>query len=151
MLTLIGSFLGFFGSIFPEVLKSFQEKQDRHHELALFDRQIKLMRLGHGLRMQELEETGRTIETQALYAHAAPTHVKWVDALGGTVRPVLTYAFFFLYAAIKFCQVVVIMEVTDHFNWTQALLHIWHPEDQALFAAVMSFWFGQRTLKHFKK
>jgi len=28
----------------------------------------------------------------------------------------------------------------------QAMPQIWDPETQALFAAVMSFWFGQRAL-----
>lgn len=151
MLTLIGSFLGFFSSIFPEVLKSFQDRHDREHELALFDRQIKLLRLGHDLRMHELEESAKTLETIALYQHASPTNVKWVDALSGTVRPILTYAFFFLYASVKTCQVIAIIDVMDHLNWIQAMIRIWHHEDQALFAAVMSFWFGQRTLKHFRK
>lgn len=151
MLTLIGSFLGFFSSIFPEILKSFQDRHDREHELAMFDRQIKLLRQGHDLRMHELEESARIMETQALYQHAAPTNVRWVDALSGTVRPILTYAFFFLYAAIKACQWMVIMTVMDQLNWAEAMIRIWHDEDQALFAAVMSFWFGQRTLKHFRR
>jgi len=147
MLTLLGSLLGFFGSIFPDVLKMWQDRGDRSHELELFDRQLRLMKLGHMQRIEELEQRHYTLQTQALYRHAQPTGVKWVDALAGSVRPMITYTFFVLYAAVKVSQGVLMVGVVDSWNWARLLTHIWHEEDQALFAAVMSFWFGHRSLK----
>ena len=71
--------------------------------------------------------------------------MKWVDALAGTVRPVITYAFFALFAAVKGSALYVLIAV-EGMLLAQALPQIWDPETQALFAAVMSFWFGQRAL-----
>lgn len=44
MLALLGAILGFVSSSFPDVLRFFNQKRDRAHELALMDRQIDLAR-----------------------------------------------------------------------------------------------------------
>jgi len=145
MLTLIGSLLGFVSSLFPDLLKLFRERQDRQHELAILDRQMEMMRSGHQQRLEEIQVQADIAESQALYKSAVPTGVKWVDALAGTVRPVITYAFFALFAAVKGSALYVLIAV-EGMLLAQALPEIWDPETQALFAAVMSFWFGQRAL-----
>jgi hypothetical protein len=145
MLTLIGSLLGFVSSLFPDLLKLFRERQDRRHELAIMDRQMEMMRSGHQQRLEEIQVQADIAESQALYKSAVPTGVKWVDALAGTVRPVITYAFFALFAAVKGSALYVLIAV-EGMLLAQALPQIWDPETQALFAAVMSFWFGQRAL-----
>ncbi len=61
------------------------------------------------------------------------------------MRPVITYAFFLLFATVKTAALYVLI-VDQGLTAAQALPQIWGPETQALFAAVMSFWFGQRTL-----
>jgi hypothetical protein len=47
MLTLLGSLLGFISSAFPDLLKLWQDKQDRAHELQILDRQMEQMRFVH--------------------------------------------------------------------------------------------------------
>jgi hypothetical protein len=54
MLTLLGSLLGFISSAFPDLLKIWQDKQDRKHELSILDRQMDQMRLGHNQRLEEI-------------------------------------------------------------------------------------------------
>lgn len=151
MLTLLGSIIGFVGSLIPNFFKLYQDKADRLHELELFDRQLKLLKHNHAQKLDELYEERLTRELTMLYQNAAPTGVKWVDALSGTVRPVITYCFFLLFCTVKLCQVFTIMEVTEALSLARAILRIWHEEDQALFAAVMSFWFGQRALHKFTR
>ena len=145
MLTLIGSLLGFVSSLFPDLLKLFRDRQDRQHELAILDRQMEMMRSGHQQRLEEIQVQADIAESQALYKSAAPTGVKWVDALAGTVRPVITYAFFALFAVVKGSALYVLIAV-EGMLLAQALPQIWDLETQALFAAVMSFWFGSRAL-----
>jgi glutathione synthase/RimK-type ligase-like ATP-grasp enzyme len=58
MLTLLGSLLGFLGSAFPQLLKLFQEAQDRRHELAILDRQMEVQRQGHSQRLEEIRIEG---------------------------------------------------------------------------------------------
>ncbi len=150
MITFLGSLLGFFSSAFPEFLRVYRDQKDRDHELKILDRQIDMMSQGHQARLEEIQYQADSTVAKALYSHARQTGVKWVDALAGTVRPVLTYAFFLLYAVMKYCQWCVASEVFDQANWAEATLSIWHIEDQALFATVISFWFGQRLLQKAK-
>jgi len=147
MLTLLGSLLGFLTSLAPNFFKLWENTTDYKHELALFDRQLKLLKHQHSYKIEELREKQLTQEIEHLYRHAAPVGVKWVDALSGSVRPIITYGFFFLFCTIKLCQVMTILEVADTLSLARAIIRTWHEEDQALFAAVMSFWFGQRALR----
>jgi len=149
MLTLLGSLIGFLGSLIPDFLRIFKDSKDKIHELKLLQHQIEWMRITKKLELEEVQATSESLEAQALYRHARKTGVKWVDALSGTVRPCITYAFFFLYAAVKVSQIVAVKNIGYDLGWAQAITNIWHPEDQALFAAVMSFWFGQRALSKF--
>jgi hypothetical protein len=132
MMTLLGSLLGFLGSLIPELLKLFQSGRDRAHELEILKLQLEQQRLGSADRMEEIRTTNAAIEAVALYKTYA-TGIGWVDALNGTVRPVIAYAFFALYAALKVIQPDPAMP--------------WSEEDAALFAGIISFYFGQRALQ----
>ena len=150
MLTLLGSALGFLTSLFPDLLKLFREHQDRKHELAVMDRQMEMQRAGHQQRLEEINVQADIAESQALYRSLRPTGVKWVDALAGSVRPVITYAFFALFAAVKGSALYLLIAV-EGVLLAQALPQIWDPETQALFAATISYWFGARSLAKFRK
>ena len=145
MLTLLGSLLGFVTSAFPDLLRLVSDSQDRKHELAILDRQLEQQKLGHQQRLEEIEVQADIAESQALYRHDKPAGVPWVDALRASVRPVITYAFFTLFAAVKGSALYVLMAV-EGVLLAEALPRVWDPETQTLFAAVMSFWFGQRAL-----
>ena len=143
MITLFGALLGFCSSAFPDLMKTWRNTKDQQHELAVLDRQMELAKAGINHRLEEINVQANADTMQALYKTVQPSGVMWVDALAGTVRPILTYAFFLLYTSVKFAQLHMAL-VYD--SWSQAMLQIWHIEDQALFATVVSFWFGQRLL-----
>ena len=152
MLTLLGALLGFFSSSFPEVLKFFNQKRDRAHELAIMDKQIELSKSGQSSRLEEVRLQAESAEQVALYHHAKRSNIKqaslgqtslWVDALAASVRPVITYAFFGLYGVIKVSQWIILTKTLPS---AQSFVFLWSGEDEALFAAVMSFWFGHRAL-----
>jgi len=151
MLTLLGSLLGFISSLLPDVLKLWRDRGDKAHELAILDRQMQMQQMMHSQRLEEIHAHGQVVESTALYKHARFTGVKWVDALSGTVRPIITYAFFVLYIEVKMAQIYLLLNGNYDMRWAEILIGIWHAEDQALFAAVMSFWFGQRTLEKWRK
>ena len=110
MLTLLGSLLGFGTSFLPEVLSFFREKRDQAHELALMDKQREHAVLLHGQRMEAVETEADVRESEALYAQAtAPSGVRWVDGLRGSVRPVVTYLFMATFIAVEVCLVIGVM------------------------------------------
>ena len=147
MVTLLGSILGFLSSAFPEMLKIFKDRHDRRHELDILDRQVEMSKIGHNQRLEEIQINADATEAVALYSHASIKSAPWVDVLAGSVRPLVTYAFFLLYAGVKYAQWSVLRQLTTISTWSETLLQLWQIEDQVLFATVMSFWFGQRTLR----
>ena len=147
MMTLLGSLLGFVASAFPEILKLQSEKEERKHQLAMFDRQVELQKLGHTQKLDELNINADIKETEQVYNYAnRDSGVRWVEGLQSSVRPVLTYAFFGLFAAVKLTSLVTLAQAED-LTFASALQVIWDGETQALFATVMSFWFGGRAIQ----
>ena len=151
MLTLLGSLLGFLSSTFPEFLKLFRDSQDRKHELAILDRQIEQQRLGHSQRLEEIQIAAVVAESQALYSYAShPTGSPRAEALQAPVRPVITYAFFLVFAVVKISALATLLQ-TDGITMAAVLQATWDEETHALFAAVMSFWFGSRQINKMRR
>jgi hypothetical protein len=142
MITLLASLVGFISSLIPDIMKFFIDRSDKKHEIKILEYQVQLQNLNHSNRLEEIMAIGKTGETQALYKTYS-TGVCWVDALNGTVRPVLAYAFFSIYALIKFLQYKIIA-VSIQMNEIVNIL--WNVDDQAIFAGIISFYFGQRAL-----
>lgn len=102
-------------------------------------------RQGHNQRLAKIEVQADMSNTKALYAYAnRPSSVKWVEALCASVHPLITYAFFLLFASVK---IVVLFRLLNYgHDFTTGLITVWDGKTQTLFAAVMAFWFGQRAL-----
>lgn len=173
MLALLGTALGFFTSVVPDIMGMWRENKDRQHELEIMDRQIDQMKLGHEQRLEEIETEADIAESKAIYSHdkALQAQGGWVTKLSASVRPVITYWFFAIFASAKTVAIVIaaveafvvyqamrsvgadvvtsLAQVSEGFYAAQKA--IWDQETMALFAAVMSFWFGQRTMKHFRE
>ncbi|PRE30446.1 hypothetical protein C6P92_00215 [Burkholderia multivorans] len=79
-----------------------------------------------------------------------PTGSPWVEALQASVRPVITYAFFLVFAVVKVSALATLLQ-TDGVTLAAALQATWDEETQALFAAVMSFWFGSRQISKMRR
>jgi len=141
MLSLVGSVLGFGTSFLPKVLGYFEEKRDQAHELQMMDKQLEQqLQIGHQkIQMMDVEADIR--ETEALHKeHASITRKssQWVINLSSSVRPVITYCLFIEFATLTFLLSGGYID-----NGMYSL--IWNNEFQAIWAAVVSFWFGQRT------
>jgi len=76
------------------------------------------------------------------------TDIKWIDMLNGSVRPMLAYSFFFMYMSVKYLQYKAISASAHVIEYLDI---IWTIDDQAIFAGVISFYYGQRTFKNFWK
>src|SRR6185437_12152145 len=103
MIAILGSLLGFFSSSIPHILQLFQDKADKAQELAILQIQMQMQQLQLKGQLEEVRESNQLLQEQSLY-QTYKVGVGWVDALNGTVRPVLSYCFFILYAVVKFMQ-----------------------------------------------
>ena len=141
MMTLLATLLGFISSTFPDLLKLWKDGADRKHELAILQMQLEQQRQGHVNRLQEIQIAADGIEARALYKTYS-IGIKWVDALNGTVRPVLAYSFFLLYTIVKYAQIALLQ---DSIDIIEAFPMIWNEEDSTIFAGIVSFYFGARA------
>lgn len=144
MLTLLGALLGFVSSIVPDVLKLFKDRCDRRHELTILAMQLKQQASRRSEHLEEIRIQGDVAESKALY-QTYHSGVKWVDALNGTVRPVLAYAFFLLYAVVKLAAVLHLQRA-DSQPFAVYIDTLWSQDDAAVFAGIISFYFGQRAM-----
>lgn len=72
-----------------------------------------------------------------LEAFTTAKHTAWP----GSVRPVIIYAFFLVFAVVRVLALAALLQ-TDGTSLAAALQGSWDEVTQAPFAAVMSFWFG---------
>ena len=80
-------------------------------------------------------------ETEALQKNQAQITVKaskWIINLSSSVRPIMTYLLFIEFMALT-CMVAGDWIDLDMYD------RIWSNEIQAVWAAVVSFWFGKRS------
>jgi len=144
MFIILSALLGFLGSALPDLMKLFQDKQDKTHELEIMDKQIELQKLGLSQRLEEIQIQSEGQEMKALY-ETVKTGITWVDALAGTVRPILAYAFIFIFILSKFP--VILMVGVDPFN-LELIPFLWMESDACIFSSIIAFYFGSR---HFHK
>lgn len=149
MLALLGSLIGLFGALAPRLLGFFESRQNHQQELELInahaDVQLRLAQVQTDGRMAEINaRADSTSELLAMAASLQPTGIRWVDALNGVVRPLLTVAFFALYAAVKVGQYVLLADGSSE-SFAMTIVQLWSEEDWAVWAAIVTFWFGNRT------
>ena len=145
MLTLLGSLIGLGGSFLPKLLEFFQDRQDKAHEIKMLAAQADIqLKLGTQ-KLEGIEMETTASEMEALYEHAKlsnKTH-PIVRAIQELTRPLVTWIFMGMFCFVKYCHVIVVME--SGIGMTGAIIEVWDPETKALFAGIMSFWFGSRV------
>ena len=150
MMTLLGSALGFASSFLPEVLNVFKKKQEHAQQLERMKLEMDLMARRSELQLTMLDKKAEIAEVEGLYAHDASIDAGgFVNALRGSVRPVITYAFFGLFALTEAVIMLKVLRAGD--DWTQAVELMWTPEVSGLFAACLSFWFGGRSISKYMR
>ena len=146
MIALLGSLLGFGTSFLPQVLDFFKQKQEHKNKLETIKLQGELFAQGVNLELQVLDKKAEIEETKAIYQYANPTS-GFAAGLAGSVRPIITYLFFALFMATKVVIMVKVMQ--DGGDWMQGVDLMFDDETKALFAAIISFWFGNRAVSKF--
>lgn len=145
MFALLGSLVGFLSSLAPDIFSMVKDRKDKEHELAILDKQMAFMEKGHYNRIAEIGAMADANESQYIYQFAAKSGNSAIDALSTSVRPVLSYAFFLLYAYIKIAAFLLLYRYNN--DVAVSLVQVWSEEDQTIFCAIISFWFGHRAFK----
>lgn len=156
MLSALGALIGFLSSIAPEIFRVLQDRRDKQHELLLLERQISSDAASHLHRMTEIDAQADIAESHSMLALTkVSTGIRWIDGLRGSVRPIITYAFFGMYCTTKLAQYLVLIDPAlpwqSSMSYEQAIIALWNAEDMALFSGIMAFWFTNRGIEKARK
>jgi hypothetical protein len=149
MEALLGGVFGGLLRLAPEALKFFDQKNERKHELAMLDAEMRFAQVKGEIAMRqteaqmtmaEVEAIGEAFKEQSATAQAAG---KVVAAISALVRPFVTYLFVIAYAAVKIATFSIALEQGG--NWKEVLLNMWAEDDMAVLNMILSFWFVGRV------
>jgi hypothetical protein len=168
MLTIFSTLVSFLMGGLPKIFDFLQDRSDKKHELQLAqmqtERELQMAAAGYVAQQQieaiKLDEIkvqteadnkqaligAQQAEMNAIYAHDMSLNEgtsKWMKDLRASVRPVITYGFFFLLVGID--GVLAYKGLTSGVDFVQLADQLWDNETQALFASIIAFHFGGRA------
>jgi len=151
----LGGVIGGFFRLAPEVLKFFDKKNERQHELAMFDKQCDLEKVRGQQKLAEIgaahdaavdvgvmDAFNAAINQQAEMVKAAGG---WAAKLSASVRPVVTYWVLALWSAAH--AVFMWNAWAAGMPAAEAFKTIMTPDFSALLSGTINYWFLDRTLK----
>ena len=159
MLELFGGGIlgGVFGGVFrlaPEIIKFFDRKSERQHELAMFDRQCELEAARGQQRLAEIgAQHDADVDTGVIAAFKSAIDQQtqmtvaaggWVAALSASVRPVITYwilaMWSFVHAWYAYQGYASGLDATEVFD------RIMSADFAALVSGTINYWMLDRSL-----
>jgi hypothetical protein len=152
---LLGSIFGGLFRLAPEVLKFLDKKNERQHELSMFQLQTDLEKMRGEFKMEEkyvdysiqqMDTIKAAFQEQAETAKAAGWFVAAISAL---VRPGITWALFFMYAAVKAAALVIAFQTGA--DWKEVVAKCWDEDDFGVFTMCITFWFVGRSVEKYQK
>lgn len=147
--TLLGGLFGGALRLAPELMKLWDRRDERKHELNMLDREldfaktrseVQLRQAETELATTQLDTLGEAFREQSQTAQAAG---KFVAAMSALVRPMVTYIFIILYALVKIAGYV--LAVSQGGAWAAVLVGMWSVDDMAVLNMILSFWFVGRV------
>jgi hypothetical protein len=152
---LLGSIFGGLFRLAPEVLKFLDRKNERLHELKMFEQQCQLEQMRGAQKLQEIgAQHGMAVDVGVLDAFKSALDQQtemvkaaggWVASLSASVRPVVTYWILFIWSFVH---------IWFAWNaWLQGMPPVevfktaMSPDFAALVAGTINFWFLDRALK----
>ena len=151
---LLGSIFGGLFRLAPEVLKWLDKKNERQHELSMFDRQCQLEAQRGAQKLQEIgAQHGMAVDAGVLDAFKGVIDQQtdmvkkaggWVASLSASVRPVVTYWILFIWSFVHiwFAWNAWLQGMSPAEVFKVAM----SPDFSALVAGTINYWFMDRTL-----
>lgn len=152
---LLGAISGGVFRLAPEVLKWLDKKDERKHELLMFERQCELEKLKGDIKLGEIAAQRQgAIDTGVLDAfksvidqqtELAKTAKGWTAALSASVRPVVTYWILFIWSFVHVWYAW--NGWSAGMNATEVFKTMLSPDFAALVGGIINYYFLNRTLE----
>lgn len=134
----LSTLMGFVSGLLPNIMKHYETRMQQKHDLEVLKTQI------------EAAKTGVQLEAEFNDGESAREHDNTLvpdsplETLRASVRPVITYLFFFLFMAIKLAAVFLMFRQGS--NIVEIYNTVWDTYTMAIFGSVIGFWFGSRYM-----
>ena len=148
---LLGSVLGFGGSVVPAITDHFKQKSNNKFELEKMEKMAELRAAGfdHEVRTYEIQADDKEHDRLIQHDISINQGTGIIAGLQKSVRPVITYCFFGLFCAI---EITLLREALNSgLPLADSLGLLWDGDTKAIFAAIISFWFGSRAIDKARK
>lgn len=144
-LTALPAILGALAGMVPAIVQLFTLKANNAHQLAMAEQQRLAAKEGIALQIDLADTQADIRQADRIYsAYAGPSGNRFVDALAVFVRPYITLVFFHMWLLLEVG--LFIYAVNSGYDLGQIVKLLWPPETQAMFAAIIGFWFGDRMM-----
>ena len=148
MLALIGvlpAILGALAGMVPAIVQLFTMKADNAFKLEMARIQLQGQKDNTALQVDLAGAQADIRQADRIYDFGAGlSGIKWVDALAVFIRPFLTLAFFCIWSLMELF--LFVYAVNTGYDLGQLVKLLWPQETQAMFGAIIGFWFGDRMM-----
>ncbi len=145
MISLITAILGALTGMVPGVLQLFTQKANNAYQLQLQQLQLQAAREGKALEVDLANSQADIAQQQSLYRFSGgPSGVRWVDAINTLVRPYITLIVFHVWICVEVA--LVCYGISKGHTLGELAAAAWDENTQAIFSAIVGFWFGNRML-----
>lgn len=146
MLALLSPLFGILGSLLPSVVRMFERKQEIKYEIELTKIKLDAAERQADLNFNiEMVKSDSNLRQSALDHDKSIDGGKFINALRASIRPVITYTFFFLFVSVKVAAAYVMINTGQ--SVPEMLKAVWDIETMSLFSTIIAFWFGSRVME----
>jgi len=147
MITLVSTILGVLTGVLPNIVKLFERRVEYKYELELAKLRIEAATRGLEIQSSIANAQAAVEEGKSLREHDSRlAYPSFLETLRASIRPVLTYFFFFLFCGIKITAATLMFK--EGYNAIEVLNAVWDVYTVAIFGAIMGFWFGSRSMSN---
>lgn len=147
---LVSTILGIAGGAVPKLIGLKERAMDNAQELAVMDRQAKLMEKQSELKLAEISADQVTEELKAfrsqmteIYKQQKPIGIEWIDGWNSLLRPSAVSAVMILFVATSGFYIEGVLDQTT--DMKEAAVLIWGSLIGEAIQAVLGYLFGYRS------
>lgn len=150
MLALLSPLFGILGSLLPSIVRIFERKVEMKHEIELTRLKMEAALVQTKVQLDIESIKADVVEGQSVRDHDKSIDGgKFLNALRASIRPVITYLFFFLFCAVKMAAAYVMIKNGQ--SIPEMLNAVWDIETMSLFSTIIAFWFGSRVMEKMER
>ena len=147
-LTILSALLGILSSVIPNLIRDFERKQEIKFEVELI--RIKTEAALQGIQIESAIAADKAFVEEGADIRAYDLRLdggQFINTLRASVRPVVTYIFFFIFLMVKLAVAIVIIKqgglnMNNMHTFSNVILD---ESTVAIFGTILGFWFGNRA------